>query len=121
LLEGVLLVIGLYKFRGMDPSCWFPHVVAFWVSLPFDKVLELSSVSMMSVAPYLLHFIFFFSTDKVRWRPGIVCSMCSCFVIGQQDGGMEHVVDAPGNRELESEGDQTHLLKDMEWTISFQS
>ena len=45
---------------------WFPGVVTFGVSLPFNEVLELSRLALASVVQYSLHFIFFFSTNKVR-------------------------------------------------------
>src|SRR5579863_10670853 len=51
---------------------WFPSVIALWIALPFEEILELFSPSMTSVAPYLLHFIFRFSQDKVRRWPGVV-------------------------------------------------
>jgi len=30
----------LDEFRGMDLVSWFPSVVAFGVSLPFDEILK---------------------------------------------------------------------------------
>ena len=52
---------------GVYLISWFPCVVAFRVSLPFDEVLEPSSLPVMTVIDNTLHFIFFFSVDKVRW------------------------------------------------------
>jgi hypothetical protein len=63
-------------------SCRFPCVVTFGVSFPFDEILELSGMSMMSVVPYLLHFIFFFSADEFQGWPHVVSSMGSGFMIG---------------------------------------
>ena len=51
----------------MDLISWFPGIVALGVSLPFDEILELSRLAMTLVAKYSLHFIFFFSFNKVRW------------------------------------------------------
>jgi hypothetical protein len=51
--------------------------------MPLDQVLELFVVSIILVAVDLLHFIFSFSVDKVRWWPGEVRSMCSHFAIGR--------------------------------------
>ena len=55
------------QVRGVHLISWFPCVVAFRVSLPFDEVLELSRPSVMTVIDNALHFIFLFSVDKVRW------------------------------------------------------
>ena len=60
---------------------WFPCVVTFWASFPLDKILECSGLSMMSMVLNLLHFIEFFSTDKIRWGPRVVWSMGICFHI----------------------------------------
>jgi len=61
----------------------FPGIVAFGVSLPFDEILERSGPSMTSVAKDTLHFIFFFSSDKVRWWSGEVRAVCGSFAIGR--------------------------------------
>ena len=56
----------------MDLIGVFPGVIAFRISFPLDKVLELSRVSIMSVASYQLHFIFCFSINQVRRWSGEV-------------------------------------------------
>ena len=61
----------------------FPGVVTFGVSFPFDEILERSGSSMTSVAEDTLHFIFFFSSDKVRWWSGEVRAVHSGFAIGR--------------------------------------
>ena len=33
-------LIMLYKFRGVDLVSWFPCVVTFGVSFPFDEILK---------------------------------------------------------------------------------
>jgi len=50
LLERVPLVIKFDEVGCMDLIGVFPSIVAFGVSLPFDEVLELSRLSMTSVA-----------------------------------------------------------------------
>jgi hypothetical protein len=59
-----------------------PCVVCFGVSVPLDQVLEFLVAFMILVTADLLHFIFCFSVNKVRWWPGEVGSVCSCFAIG---------------------------------------
>ena len=59
-------MISLYEIRGMYLVSRFPGVIAFRVALPLKEILELFSPSMTSVAPYLLHFVFRLSRDKVR-------------------------------------------------------
>ena len=75
-------MILLYAFWGVHLTCWFPCIVTFRVSFPFDKVLECLRLPMTSVVDYLLHHIFFFSSDEVRWWPRIVRSVLIGFVIG---------------------------------------
>ena len=70
-----MLVIKFDQVRGMYLISWFPCVIAFRVSFSFDEVLEPSRLSVMMVIDNALHFVFFFSVDKVRWWSGKVWSM----------------------------------------------
>jgi len=72
LLERIVLVIKFDEVRCMDLIGIFPSIVTFGVSFPFDEILELSRVSMMSVASYQLHFVFRFSINQVRRWSGEV-------------------------------------------------
>jgi len=54
-------MISLHEVWGVYLVSWFPGVIALWVSLPFEEILELFSPSMMSVASYLLHLVLCFS------------------------------------------------------------
>ena len=69
------------ELRGVDLISWLPCVVAIRVSNPFDQVLELLIMSVISVIDDTFYFIFFFPIDKVRWWSGEVRAVCSCFVI----------------------------------------
>ena len=51
------------EFGGVYLICWFPCVVTFGVSFPFDEILEPSGSAMTSVVNNTLHFIFFFTID----------------------------------------------------------
>ena len=75
-------MIGFNKLRSMDLVSWFPGVVCFWIPFPFDKILKGSSPPGVSVIDDFLHFVFFFTFDKVRGRPGIVGPVCVGFAIG---------------------------------------
>ncbi len=74
-------LIMLDKFRGMDLVSWFPCVVAFGISLPFDKILKPFRPSELSVCDDLFDFVFFFSINEVRRWLGEVWAMHSCFMI----------------------------------------
>ena len=69
-------------FQGMHLVSWFPCIVTFRVSFPFDEILELSSPSMTSVVNDALHLIFLFSVNQVRWWSGEIGSVCCGFSIG---------------------------------------
>ena len=81
-------------------SC-FPRVVCIGVSLPFDKILELSFTSEVTVINDGLDFIFFGVFDKVRWWPRVVDSVFRGLAIRGQEGRMENVMDGPGCGELQ--------------------
>ena len=80
---GCPLFVFFYQIWGMDGICGFPGIVALRVSFPPDQ--ELKSFVSPKVAVCLdgLHFIFFFSADKVRWWPGEVGTVCGSFAIGR--------------------------------------
>ena len=74
-------LIMLDKFRGMDLISWFPCVVAFGISLPFDQILKSFRASELSVCDDSFDFVFFLSVNEVgRWS-GEVWTVCSCFMI----------------------------------------
>ena len=74
-------LIMLDKVRGVDLISWFPCVVTFGVSFPFDEVLESSGLSVLLVCNNSFDFILFFSVDKVRGWSSKVWAMRSCFVV----------------------------------------
>ena len=51
------------ELRGMYLVSWFPCVVTFRVSFPFDEILELSSPTMTLVVDDALHFILLFTVN----------------------------------------------------------
>ena len=74
-------LIMLDNFRGMDLISWFPCVVAFRISLPFDEILEPFGSSVLLVCDNSFDFVFFFSINEVRGWSGEVWAVRSCFVI----------------------------------------
>ena len=85
----------LDKFRGMNLVCWFPCVVTFGVSLPFDEVLEPFQSSELPVCDNSFYFVFLFSVNEVRRWSGEVWPVRSCFMVWRQKGCVEYVVDSP--------------------------
>ena len=80
-LKRVVAMILLQQEWGLQMTCRFLCVVALRVSFPFDKVLQLFSSSMMSVAVDGLDFILFFVVHKVQGWSRIVLPMFYCFDI----------------------------------------
>ena len=54
-------MISLYEIWSMYLVSWFPGVIALQISFPLEEILELFSLSIMSVVPYLLHLVLRFS------------------------------------------------------------
>jgi hypothetical protein len=90
-----------YQLWGLDMISWLPRVVAFWIALPLDKVLQLFSPPLMSVASDGLDLVLFFIVDKVRWGSREVFSVFFCFYVRGQKGGVEDRVDSPLRGEME--------------------
>ncbi len=74
-------LIMLDKFRGVNLVGWFPCVVAFGVSFPFDEVLKSFQSSELPVCDDSLDFILFLSINKVRRWSGEVWAVRSRFMI----------------------------------------
>jgi hypothetical protein len=75
-------VVSLEDIWGMNLRRWFPGVVALWISLPFDKVLEGSGSSMTSVVDDAFNFELLFSINQIRRWTREVWSVGGCFLIG---------------------------------------
>jgi hypothetical protein len=68
-VERVALVVVLDCLGTLKVTDRFPGVVAFGVSFPLDKVLQLSFSPLTLVAEDGLDFVLFFIFHKVRGRP----------------------------------------------------
>jgi len=75
-------------------------------------------VSMMSMVNDVLNFIFFFASDQIRWRACKVGSMDDCFSVGQKEGCMEHIMNAPRQGKRELIGYRRYHFSDVEWSLS---
>ena len=60
------------KYGGMNLIGVFPGVVTFRVSFPFDEILKGFAPPPGPMGMYLLHFVFFFSINQIRWWSGKV-------------------------------------------------
>jgi hypothetical protein len=81
--DGRLSVIGFKGVRGMDVPSRLPSVIAFGIAFPLYEILQGFVAPESPMIADLLHFVFFFSFDKVRWRPGEVGAVCGSFAIGR--------------------------------------
>jgi len=110
----------LDQFRGMNLLSWFPCVVAFGISLPFDEILQPFQPSELPVCDDSFHFVFLFSVDEVRRWSGEVWAVRSCFVVRRQEGRVKYVVDPPVWGQFESVSYRRYLLGDLERAQSFR-
>jgi hypothetical protein len=72
---GLLSIHLMVKFDecwSMDLIGVFPSVVALRVALPLDQILQGLAPPPGLVGTYLLHLIFFFSVNQIRWWSGEV-------------------------------------------------
>ena len=82
--------LGVLHFLGIKPL-----IVRVGVSLPFYQVLLLLPVPMVALIQYLLHFVLFFFSDKVRRWLGVIRSMELCLPIRGKEVNMKHVMYLP--------------------------
>ena len=68
---------------GVDGVGRFPGIVTLRISFPPDQELESFVSPKIAMCLDGLHFIFFFSADKVRWWSGEVRAVCGSFAIGR--------------------------------------
>jgi hypothetical protein len=76
------MVVGFEKIWGVNLRDWFPGVVTFWVSLPFDEILQSSRPPMASVADDALNFKLLFTINQIRRWAREVWSVGGRFLIG---------------------------------------
>ena len=77
------LFVLFHQIWGVNGVSGFPCVIAFRVSFPPDQELESFVSPEVAMCLDRLHFVFFFSADKVRWWSGEVGAVCGSFAIGR--------------------------------------
>jgi hypothetical protein len=75
--------------------------------------------AMMAMISNGLHLVFFFAVDHFRRWLRKVNPVFLCLAIRSQQTSMEHVMDGPGRRELESISDWRNSLIDHKGTMTF--
>jgi hypothetical protein len=66
--KGAVPVIILDQLVCMDILFWLPSVIAVWISLPFDEILQVAFSALETVIDDHLYFIFILTSDQVRWQ-----------------------------------------------------
>ena len=94
-------MIALDQPQGEHLLSRFPGIVGHRIALPFDQVLQFTPFPEEAMPYHSLHFKLLLSIHHFRWRAIVVRSMLICFMIGGQQGGVEHVMDGTGRWELE--------------------
>ena len=98
ILEGVTLMVVLNQLRGKYVSSVFPGIVSGGISLPFDKVLEVSPFPKVAVIDDGLDFILLFPINDVWGRTWKIVSVLTSFSKRGQKPGMKDVMNGPGRR-----------------------
>jgi len=83
------------QFVRMYVSYFLPRVVQRWVPFPLYQVLKLAVTSVMSVIDDCFDFVFFFAADQIWWRMCEIRPVSECLSVGQEEGGVEHVMNTP--------------------------
>jgi hypothetical protein len=89
-------MIQLDQRGGVHLSCWFPHVVCMWVSLPFEEILQGPLSSVEAVINDGLDLVLVFPLDQFGGWSDVIGSVLRSFVVCCEEAGVEHVVDLPG-------------------------
>src|SRR5258708_3536954 len=99
ILKRVALVVLFEKVWGVNILGWFPGVVAFGVSLPLHIVLEHLRSPMTLVIDQVFDLVLFSALDQIRWRFRKIGAMDGVFLVWQEEGSVEHIVDGPRDGE----------------------
>ena len=88
-------MVFLYQIIRVYVLGGFPRIIRRWIALPFDQILQPALTPVMSVIDNGLDLVFLFTLNQVRWWTHEVGSVGSGLLIGQEEGGVEYVMDAP--------------------------
>jgi hypothetical protein len=97
--------------------CWFPCVVRFGVSLPFDEILKSPCSPVMSMIHDSFYFKLLLASHQVRWGPRVIGAVLIGFMIRRQQTCVEDVMDGPGRRQLWPIGHGGYLMGDNKGTV----
>ena len=82
--------LGVFHIFGIKPL-----IVRIGISLPLYQILFLLPEPIIALVQYLLHFVLFFISDKVRRWSGIIGTMELRLSIRGKEVDMEHIVYLP--------------------------
>ena len=86
------------QLRSEHVSLMFPGVVSRGVPLPFDEILEVSSLPKVAMIDDGLDLIFFLSIYDVWGRTWKIVPILTSFPERRQEPGVEDIMDGPGWR-----------------------
>ena len=96
ILEGMALMIFLNQLRSEYISLAFPRVVSRGISLPLDKILEVSPLPKIAMVDDGLDLVFLLPINDVWGRTREIVSVLASFSKRRQKPGVEDVMDGPG-------------------------
>ena len=79
----------------------FPGVVSCGISLPFDKILKVSSLPEIAMIDDGLDFVFLLSINDVWGRTREIVSVLTSFSKWGQKPGVKDVMNGPGRGEFQ--------------------
>jgi hypothetical protein len=113
-------VVPPHELRCKNLVCWFPRVVGLGVALPFDQILELLLLPMVTVGTDGLHLIFFPPLHEVGgWSHKVDPVLIGLLVWGEEQG-VEDVMNGPGGGQVELISDGQDLFRDCEGSVTFR-
>ena len=91
-------MVFLNQLRSKHILSVFPGVVSSGISLPFDKILEVSFFPKVTMIDDGLDLIFLFSINDVWGRTREIVSVLTSFSKRGQKPGVKDVMNGPGRR-----------------------
>jgi hypothetical protein len=66
--EGAMLMVISDQLAHVNVLFRLPSVIAVWVPLPFDEILQVVFSALETVIDDCFHFVFVLASDQVGWR-----------------------------------------------------
>ena len=89
-------MVFLYQLWGKDVLLMFPGIVSRGISLPLDKILEVSLLPKVTMIDDGLDLEFFLPINDVWGRSWEVIPVLAGFLERRQETGVEDVMNSPG-------------------------